>query len=278
MGLSARTVQHPNEAYRLKDKTYLGTLPPALEGAAEELYDTPDASLNFLLSHALSQQDKFAQIKIKDAERAAFYAPHAADASSPTLADLLRFVLADGGSSFEEFPVAVRPTHDFLMELQNATEVPVLLVVDGWNRFHQMASSTVWDTKKPLHAQRLMLPRILGDLDGYGGGMANGLMLCGVPRSSARPLRVPKGMRKHVPPPPDFSRPVSLSDSTQTALRDVGPYSAVETQRALEFYAYAGHLQNVGLEAQLRTGDLRRKVHMMTGGVGSQVFKLCEQM
>jgi hypothetical protein len=46
----------------------------------------------------------------------------------------LRYVLEDGASSFEEFPVAVRPLHDFMMELQTATEVPVLVVVDGWNR------------------------------------------------------------------------------------------------------------------------------------------------
>ena len=58
----------------------------------------------------------------------------------------------------------------------------------------------------------------------------------------------------------------------------VEPFSPLETQRALEFYAYAGHLQNVGLESQLRTGELQKKVYMMTGGVGKDIFKLCEQM
>jgi len=108
--------------------------------------------------------------------------------------------------------------------------------------------------------------------------MANGVMLCGVTRSDARPPRVPKRMRKFVPPPPDFAQPESLPAAVRSALREVGPFSALETQRALEFYAYAGHLQNVGLEAQLRTGELRRKVQLMTGGVGADVFKLCEQM
>ena len=278
MGISAKTVQWPNEAYRITDTTFLKHVPPALADAADDLYDAPDASLNFLLGHALSQTDRFEQIKIKDPERIEFYAPHAADAGSPTLADLLRFVPHDGANSFEEFPVAVRPLYDFLEELKTATEVPVLLVIDGWNRFHQMASSTQWDTSTPLHAQKLMVPRLLSDLDGFGGQMANGLMLCGITRSSARPFKVPKRMRKHVKPPLDFSKIDTLPTAVQKGLRHVGPFSLTETQRALEFYSYAGCLQNAGLEASLRTGDLGRKVHMMTGGIGCDVFKLCEQM
>lgn len=76
--------------------------------------------------------------------------------------------------SFEEFPIAARPVYDFLEELKMATEVPVLLVVDGWNRFHQMASSTQWDSAVPLHGQQLLVPHLLGNLEGYGGQMANG--------------------------------------------------------------------------------------------------------
>jgi len=276
MGLSARTVQWPNEAYRLADSTYFKQLPPRLR--AEGLYEAPDASYNFLLSHALSQQEKFGRVLIKDEERKAYYAPHAADAAKgPTLADLLRMVLEDATDSFEEFPVAVRPVYDFLEELKTATEVPVLLVVDGWNRFHQMASSTQWNSPVPLHGQQLLVPRILGDLQ-YGEQMANGIMLGAVTRSSARPLAVPLGLRKFIPPPFDFSRPRSLPPSLRKALRKVTAYSFEETQRALEFYAYAGHIQNPGLENPLRTGELNRKVHLMTAGVGSDVFKLCEQM
>lgn len=93
LGLSARTVQWPNEAYRLTNAKHFKQLPPGL--ANTELYEAPDASYNFLLAHALSQGDKFAQIKIKDPERASFYSEHAADKKAPTIADLLSYVVED---------------------------------------------------------------------------------------------------------------------------------------------------------------------------------------
>ena len=73
-----------------------------------------------------AQREKLAQIPIKDPERAAHYAAAAAgdaDApaappAAPTLADLLDTVAMDGTKSFEEFPLPVRPVHDFLSELQ----------------------------------------------------------------------------------------------------------------------------------------------------------------
>ena len=49
-------------------------------------------------------------------------------------------------------------------------------------------------------------------------------------------------------------------------------------QRALEFYAHVGHLRNAGLAEQLASGELRRKVALMSGGTAEDVFKLCAAM
>jgi len=275
LGLGGRSMLWGNEAYRLSDTSYLNRLPPQLEG--RDLYENPDASVNFLISHGLAQQDKFAQIKIKDPERIAYYG-ELMGCSEPTLADLLRSVVQDEHNSFEEFPVPVRPAYDFIMELRTATELPVLLAIDGWNRFHQMTSAKEWNKSIPLHAQQMMVPNILGDLHAFGSGMENGLLLCAVTNSSASPPGISKGLRKRWPQPYHFHRPQTLPEEMQRMLRNVDPYSSLEVQRALEFYAFAGHLQNPGLEAQLETGELRTKVSLMTGGVGSDIFKLCEQM
>ena len=50
------------------------------------------------------------------------------------------------------------------------------------------------------------------------------------------------------------------------------------SQRALEFYAHVGHLRNVGLGEQLASGELRRKVAMMSSGAAEDVFKLSAAM
>ena len=49
-------------------------------------------------------------------------------------------------------------------------------------------------------------------------------------------------------------------------------------QAALEFYALVGHMGNDGLEASLRTGELSRKVAMLTAGVAEDVYNVCEQL
>jgi len=241
------------------------------------LYESPDASINFLMANGLAQQEKFAQVKIKDAERIQFYAELTGSAE-PTLADLLRTVTHDEYNSFEEFPVPIRPVHDFLMELRTATELPVVLVIDGWNRFHQLTSMKEWNKPIPLHAQQMLVPNTLGDLEQYGGSMANGLLLCADTSEGAMPPNITKGLRKRWPQPYNFSKPHTLSTPLQRMVRRVGTYSNLEVQRALEFYAYAGHLQNAGLQRQLETGELCQKVALMTSGVGSDVYKLCEQM
>ena len=46
----------------------------------------------------------------------------------------------------------------------------------------------------------------------------------------------------------------------------------------LGFYCHVGHVRNAGLQTQLDSGELARKVMMMTGGVGEDVFKLCSKL
>ena len=53
LGLSARSMQSPNEAYRVTDSNFFSHVPPELEGSA--LYEAPDATANFLISFYLSQ-------------------------------------------------------------------------------------------------------------------------------------------------------------------------------------------------------------------------------
>jgi hypothetical protein len=69
--------------------------------------------------------------------------------------------------------VPLRPTFDFLAELQLVTDLPVLVGIDGWNLMRGMATSRHWQKPTPLHASELLVPSILGTLD-YGAGMANG--------------------------------------------------------------------------------------------------------
>ena len=271
MGLDAGNAQAPNEAYPVADPEYFKEAPPELEGSA--LYEAPDATSHFLLSTYLSQREKLAQIPIKCDARRAHYG-----GGAPTLADLLARVCHDEDDAFNDFPVPLRPVHDFLRELQAVDEMPVLLVVDGWNHFHGMASSKAWRSHLTLHAQQLLVPSMLAGLREYGGGMARGLMLCGLTQSGATPPATPRKQRRSLPPPPDWSRPRSLEPEVRDALRDVGAYSALELQRCLEFYAHTGHLRNPRLGAQLRSGELRRKVALMTAGRGEDVFKLCAAM
>lgn len=48
-----------------------------------------------------------------------------------------------------------------------------------------------------------------------------GMMLCAVTRGDARPHRVPKRLRKFIPPPFDFSNPSSLPEAMRKAIRKV---------------------------------------------------------
>jgi len=275
LGLGGRSMEWGADAYRISDTTYMKQVPPQLTG--KPLYESPDASVNFLIANGLSQQDKFAQVKLKDPERIQFYSELSGSAE-PTLADLLRTVVQDDHNSFEEFPVPVRPVHDFLMELRTTTELPVVLVIDGWNRFHELTSMKEWNKPIPLHAQQMLVPNTLGDLEEFGGAMANGLLLCADTSEGATPPNITKGLRKRWAQPYNFSKPHTLPLALRRMIRHVGPYSAPEVQRALEFYAYAGHLRNAGLQEHLETGELCKKVALMTSGVGSDVYKLCEQM
>jgi hypothetical protein len=118
----------------------------------------------------------------------------------------------------------------------------------------------------------------LGDLSEYGGAMANGVVVGSVTHGGAQPPGVPPALRKHIPPPHDFTRPRSLPPALRALLRPVGTYGPKEMQAALEFYALTGHLANRGLEAQLRDGSLRTKVGLLTAGVPDDVFKICEQL
>ena len=61
--------------------------------------------------------------------------------------------------------MALRPVHDLLRELQTVTDIPVLVAVDGWNRWHQMSGAREWRPRghpapsemRPLHAQQLLV-------------------------------------------------------------------------------------------------------------------------
>ena len=108
--------------------------------------------------------------------------------------------------------------------------------------------------------------------------MARGVMLCGVMHAGARAPGVPKSLRKHFPPEHDLRRFRELPDDLRASLRHVKPYTRHEVQRALEFYALVGHMQNAALDEPLRTGELATKVALMTSGVAEDVFTACEQM
>lgn len=154
--------------------------------------------------------------------------------------------------------------YDFLAELQLVTEVPTMLAIDNHNLWEMMASSCRWHTKRPLHSSELLIPSMLADMHGYGRQMANGVMVCATSRGGGvRPKGVPQALRKHYPPPHDYSKPRTLPAATRDLLREVPPYGPAELQRALELYALTGHLQNAELQSQLRTGELSTKVSLV---------------
>ena len=280
LGLSARSAQAANEAYRVTDPSYFNQVPPELEGSST--HENPEASAHFLMSFYLSQRDKLATIPIKDEERRAHYASAAADPKAgPTLADMLGTVARDSYQAFADFPMPARPVHDLLRELQSVTEYPTLIVVDGWNRWSQMATSCHWRTKRPLHASDLMVPAMLGGDLSYGKNMARGVMLGATTHNGAQPPGVPMRLRKHIPPPPDFQRKLHAlrrEDRFRGRIREVAAYSASETQAMLEFYALCGHMHNPLLGTQLRTGELARKVRLMTAGNGEDLYQIAHQM
>lgn len=282
LGLSAKSATSSNEAYRITDASYFSSVPPELSDA-HDLYDNPESSANFLISLYLSQKDKLAQIPLKGEERRAFYAQYAEDpAAGPTLADLLGSYARDMHNGFAEFPMPVRPVYDALAELQLVTEFPTLLVVDGWNRWSQMATSCHWRSKRPLHASDLLVPATCGGDLSYGRNMARGVMLCAATFAGAQPPGVPLRMRKHIPPPPDFTKPESLRVKDPRfaggVLRKVERYSLREMQAVLDFYALTGHMSNPLLNQQLRTGELATKVGMLTSGVAEDTFTIATQL
>lgn len=277
LGLGAKSLQFANEAYRVTDPNHFSDLPPELQES--NLYEQPEATAHFLVSFYLSQREKLATIPVKGEERREHYATCAMDPSKgPTLADMLAPYVRDDRNGFAEFPIPVRPMHDLLAELQLVTEYPTLLVIDGWNRWHYMATSCHWRSKVPLHAQQILAPSLLGENLSYGAGMARGAMLCSLTYGGARQAKIPRALRRHIPPPHDFVRPNTLPEDVRTALRTVMPYKHSEVQAALEFYALTGHCQNPALDAQLRTGELGSKISMLSAGVADDVYKLCEQM
>ena len=151
-------------------------MPPELD--ASGLYESPESSSHLLISTYLSQKEKLERVRIKGQERIEFYAHAAADQNAgPTLADMLALVARDHYSGFADFPMAVRPVYDFLSELRLVTELPTLVAVDGWNHWHEMATSCHWRSKTPLHASNLLVPSLLADIHEYGSAMANGVML-----------------------------------------------------------------------------------------------------
>ena len=276
LGLGSRSAEAAHEAYRVGDATYFSSPPPELEGS--DLYESPDASYNFMLGLYLSQKDRLAQVVIKGGERIEHYASAALDQQlGPTLADMLRPVATDQTSAFADFPLPLRPMHDLLTELRTAVELPTLLAVDGYNRFDQMSSACGWRTKVPLHASQLLVPSTLGDMREYSSSMQRGLMLCAT-TSSVAPARVPMALRRRFPPPHQYSRPHTLPPGLRRTMRRVSPYSPRQVQAALELYGLVGHLANAGLEGQLRSGELATKVRLMTAGIPDDVFAICEQM
>lgn len=298
LGIGGKSCQAPNEAYRVTDPATFSQIPPEL--ADSPLYEAPDATANFAISFLLSQRAKLEKILIKDPHRIAHYSSQAATpGADPTLADILLPYVRDEAGGFSDFPVPLRPVYDLLQELQLVTEFPVLLVVDNFNRWQEMASSKEWKSETPLHAQQLLVPSLLEDVDSFSRGMANGLMLCGLTHQRNKPPKVPFELRKVMPPPYDWfsvgrlpvqkkkrklvhpidwARVGSVPAEIQRKLRHVGVYSPNELQRALELYAHVGRISNRGLEAQLRTGELCRKVAMLTAGNGADVFKICDAM
>ena len=52
---------------------------------------------------------------------------------------------------------------------------------------------------RPLHAQQLLVPQVLGDLRGYGEGMANGVLVAALTHGGVLPMRVPRRMRSRWP-------------------------------------------------------------------------------
>jgi len=277
--LKTSAMMAANEAYRVTDANIFTQLPPDLEGSA--LHENPEASAHFLLSFYLSQREKLATIPIKDAERRAHYAAAATDAAvGPTLADMLAPVARDAHEGFADFPMPVRPIYDLLRELQLVTEYPTLLVIDGWNRWTQMASSCHWRTKRPLHASDLLVPALCGGDLRFGESMARGVMLCATTHRGAMPAGVPLSMRKHVPVPPEFRKLHELRRDARfrERLLEVRPYRLDETQAALDFYALVGHMTNGALDGQLRTGELASKIRLTTSGNADDLFKLAEQM
>ena len=263
------------------DKTARGAgQRPARPGSGRpQLSEALSSPLSHRRPHALTSAPPRCRIKCE--RRAAHYAPRAADPSAPpTLADILAPVATDAYDKrfFSDFPVPLRPVHDFLCELQRVDEMPVLLAVDGWNRFEQMSSCKKWRSPEALHARQLLVPSLLGDVHAYGGGMARGLMLCGLTFDSAAPPSVPRGLRKKWAQPTAWHAPQTLPDEQRRLVRAVPPYSQHETQQTLDFYAHVGHIQNRDLAPQLYNGKLMHKVHLMTAGVADDVFTMCESM
>ena len=52
--------------------------------------------------------------------------------------------------------------HDFLCELQGVDAMPVLLLIDSWNRMDQMSSCKKWRSYEGLHAREMLVPSMLG--------------------------------------------------------------------------------------------------------------------
>jgi len=277
LGLSARSAQFANEAYRLGDANFFRDLPHDLD--ASELYESPDVTAHFLISFYLAQKDKLANIPIKDEERRVHYASTATDpAAGPTLADMLGGFVRDSQSTFADFPMPARPIYDLLCELQLVTEYPTAIVIDGWNHWQQMATACHWRSRVPLHAQELLVPSLLGDVEKFGSQMKRGLMICATTHGGVQPPRVPPRLRKRVPAPYDFRKLQSLPRGVRDTLRQVQPYSLREVQSALEMYALTGHISNAQLSSQIDDGSLAVKVRMMTAGVPEDVYKVCVAM
>ena len=198
-GLDGRDTVAPCEAYRITDREYFThvlELEAAAEEAAAAAeaegdhwakaaavtYEAPDASANFLVALAFSQMEKLDKLPVKDAERRAHYARPGG--GEPSLGDMLRKFSRDECAApaqfgaipprnsltrlsvalcrykgFAEFPMALRPVHDLLRELQTVTDIPVLVAVDGWNRWHQMSGARVAATGAPGAERDAAAPR-----------------------------------------------------------------------------------------------------------------------
>jgi len=277
LGIDARDPRWPNEAYRVADDEIFKQRPPELHEST--LYDNPEASTHLLISTYLSQRPKLERIAIKCPERRAVYMEHARDKESgPTLADVLALVSTDTYDAFSDFPIPLRPIHDFLAELKTATELPVLLVIDSWNTWDFCCSSLAWQERNPLHAQQMLVPHHLSSANDFGGQMQNGTTLCALSWSAPFAPKLTSAMRFNWPPPPNWREPASLPDRLRSRLVEVPRYSSAELQQCLDFYAHIGHLRNRRLEPQLRSGELRRKVALLTGRVPADVCRACEAM